>query len=268
MRKKLYNSETGRLLYTDRKANEQFWDEKWAASAESTFAAPPRHGLTVRRTKKYLPLDSRILEGGCGLGDIVHALDKAGFKAEGIDYAPKVVETINAHWPQLKVNLGDVRHLDCTDNYYDGYWSFGVIEHFTEGYDEIAVEMSRAIRPGGILFLSFPSLNRFRRSRAKAGAYERFSTEPSTIQNFYQFALDPNEVRNKFEALNFKLLKQHGTGSLQCLAEDSTFFSILQNTLNKLSPRLGTAASMVLDTIAGSYAGHSSLLILQKRQEG
>ena len=122
MRKKVFNPLSNRLLYLDREADEQFWDEKWEAAARVTFASPPRHGLTIRITRRYLPAGSRVLEGGCGLGDVVHALDKAGFAADGIDFAPKVVQAINAHWPHLNVTVGDVRHISCEDDFYNGYW--------------------------------------------------------------------------------------------------------------------------------------------------
>ena len=94
-----------------------------------------------------------MLQGGCGLGDKVHSLDKVGFEAYGIDFAPNVVSMINENWPHLDVRQGDVRKLPFEDDFFDGYWSFGVIEHFFIGFDEILEEMARVIKPGGYLFL-------------------------------------------------------------------------------------------------------------------
>lgn len=263
MRQKFYDPSNHRLLYFDAEANEQFWDEKWEASAKWTFANPPRHGATVRTTRRYLPSGARVLEGGCGLGDVVNALHNAGYAVEGVDYAPKVVEAINSHWPHLKVIKGDVRRLPCADGYYDGYWSFGVIEHFIDGYDEIAREMHRVLRPGGYLFLSFPAFNGFRQSRAAAGKYPRLPPD-SPMADFYQYALDPAEVRARFERLGFELVEHQGRCSLIGLAEDLALASALQRLVERISSRVSTGVSLMLDQMVGRYAGHSCLLILRK----
>ena len=239
MRRKLYDPLGNRLLYLDREANEQFWDEKWETSAKATFASPPRHGLTTRITRRYLPPGSRVLEGGCGLGDVVNALHKAGYAVTGIDFAPKVVQAINAHWPHLNVTEGDVRHLPCEDGLYDGYWSIGVIEHFPDGYDAIAREMQRALRPGGYLFLSFPSFNPFRQSRAAAGKYPQLSVIPGAISDFYQYALNPSDVRANFERFGFELVEHRGTSSLLGLAEDLHLAAATQRFLDLFPSRVG-----------------------------
>lgn len=221
MRKKLYDPINDCLLYIDREADEEFWDEKWEKSAKATFANPPRHGASVRTTGRYLPVGSRVLEGGCGFGDIVQALDKAGYAADGIDFAPKVVEAINTNWPHLNVTIGDVRNISSTDGFYDGYWSVGVIEHFPDGYESIASEMQRVLRPSGYLFLSFPSFNKFRHARAAVGRYAGFAEAPIEMPDFYQYALDPSKVQADFESLGFELVECRGIDALQTFTEDS-----------------------------------------------
>jgi 2-polyprenyl-3-methyl-5-hydroxy-6-metoxy-1,4-benzoquinol methylase len=266
MRKKIYDPKNDSLLYLDREANEQFWDKKWEASAHATFGSPPRHGSTVRITRRYLPVGSRLLEGGCGLGDVVNALHNAGYAVHGIDYAPKVVQAINKHWPHLNVTQGDVRHLPAENGFYDGYWSFGVIEHFAEGYDSIAREMQRVLRPGGYLFLSFPSFNPFRRSRAAAGKYPELGARLEATTDFFQYALDPSGVQKNFESLGFETLEHRGTSSLQGLAEDWPMVDAFQRFLGRFPARVGTGFSMAMDLVVGRYAGHSSLLVLRKKQ--
>ncbi|MBA3013383.1 MAG: class I SAM-dependent methyltransferase [Desulfobulbaceae bacterium] len=265
MRKKLYDPLHHRLLYLDCEANEQFWDQKWETSAKATFSSPPRHGLTVRITRRYLPTGSRVLESDCGLGDVVYALHNAGYEVAGIDYAPKVVRAINENWPHLNVTVGDVRHLPCEDGFCDGYWSFGVIEHFSEGYDAIACEMRRVLRTGGYLFLSFPSFNPFRQSRAAAGKYPQLSGDIGTMTDFYQFALNPSDVQAKFESLGFALVEHRGSSSLMGLIEDWPNIAAAQHFLDHFPSRVGTGISMVMDLIIGRYVGHSSLLILRKK---
>lgn len=266
MRTKLYDPLNDCLIYQDREANEQFWDDKWALAAKITFTNPPRHGLTVSITRRYLSSGAIVLEGGCGLGDVVHALEKAHFAVEGIDYAPKVVQAINANWPHLNVRIGDVRKLDCVDDYYDGYWSFGVIEHFPEGYDAIAAEMYRVLRPGGYLFLSFPSFSPFRRYRAKMGKYPVSELAARDMPDFFQFALDPESVRKKFEMIGFRLIEHRGTCALLGLAEDWPKLASAVGFIERISVRAATGISIAIDRLVGGYAGHSSLLVLQKNE--
>jgi SAM-dependent methyltransferase len=265
MRHKLYDSKSRCVLYLDTKADEQFWDEQWQLLAASMFKNPPRNREVVKITRRYLPLGARLLEGGCGLGQIVYALDKAGYSTHGLDFAPKVIESIAAHWPHLEVGCGDVRKLPSNDSSYDGYWSIGVIEHFIEGYNDIAQEMKRVLRSGGYLFLSFPSFNAFRKHRAMRGRYPVLDMGRENIADFYQYALDPDEVQARFEHLGFELIAKHGTNSMQGLAEDLHLFSFFQDLLQKLPAKIGTLVSMAMDLVIGRYAGHSCLLILRKR---
>ncbi len=206
-----------------------------------------------------------MLEGGCGLGDVVYALDKAGYLAHGIDYAPRVVQAINEHWPHLNVSQGDVRHLDSPDGYFDGYWSIGVIEHFCEGYDAIVHEMQRIIRPGGYLFLSFPSFNPFRQSQAIARKYPHSTVSPEELTDFFQYALKPSDVQAKVASLGFELVEHRGVSSLQGFSEDWPLMADAQRVLDWFSPRLGTGISMLMDNFFGRYAGHSSLLIFRRK---
>jgi 2-polyprenyl-3-methyl-5-hydroxy-6-metoxy-1,4-benzoquinol methylase len=265
MRKNLYDPQGHRLLYLDREANEQFWDEKWEASAQSTFANLPRHRFTIRITRRYLAPGSRVLEGGCGLGVVVNALHNAGYVVAGIDYAPKVVQAINAYLPHLNVTEGDVRQLHCEDDYYDGYWSIGVIEHFPNGYDAIAREMHRVLRPGGYLFLSFPSFNPFRQSRAAAGKYPQLAVSAESMLDFYQFALDPSNVQANFESLGFEIVEHRGISSLLGLAEGWRLAAAAQRFLDRFPSQVGTGIGIVMDLLIGRYAGHSCLLILRKK---
>jgi len=42
--------------------------------------------------------------------------------------------------------------LKFPNNFFDGYWTLGVIEHFWEGYNQIIEEAKRVIKPGDIYF--------------------------------------------------------------------------------------------------------------------
>jgi SAM-dependent methyltransferase len=76
-----------------------------------------------------------ILEGGCGIGQMVHAFKWQGYNAVGIDFARRTIKRVKVAVPELDIRFGDVRNLPFRDGEIAGYWSFGVIEHFWEGYE-------------------------------------------------------------------------------------------------------------------------------------
>ncbi|MCG9101354.1 class I SAM-dependent methyltransferase [Laribacter hongkongensis] len=88
-------------------------------------------------TRRYLAPGSLVLEGGCGTSGKVAALESAGFRAIGIDYTKEIVARLNNACPQLDIREGDVFSIDFADGHFDGYWSFGVVEHFWGSYQSL-----------------------------------------------------------------------------------------------------------------------------------
>lgn len=262
MHKILYDARHCRLVYLDRAANEQFWDEKWEGKTNAVFVNPPRHSVTVRLTRRYLPPRARVLEGGCGLGDKVYALANAGFDAIGVDFAPRVVSQIKRNWPHLQVHVGDVRQLPFADATFDGYWSFGVIEHFFAGFDDISSEMRRVLRPGGYLFLTFPMMNLIRRYQARHNKYPLFDADVHNLQTFYQFALEPAYVTAKMREIGFAPVYSGGMSVRACLAEEFRVCGKVNETLDHLG--VGAKVGRILDVLVGQHAGHSCLLVLRR----
>ena len=152
------------------------------------------------------------------------------------------------------MQTGDVRSLPFADNSFDGYWSLGVIEHFPEGYDKIASEMLRVLKPGAFLFLTFPSFNGLRKARAASGKYLEYTGKLKNNSNFYQFAFDPKIIIKNFSSIGFSFIEHRGLASLGGLAEESVFGTILEKIIKKVHPRLESVVSMVLDATFGGVS--------------
>jgi SAM-dependent methyltransferase len=261
-----YDETQKRLVYIAQAATSEFWDSHWSDRLHETYLTPPPHRSTVWFTQRYLPVGSTILEGGCGMGDKVYALDKAGFNAKGVDYAPDTVALTKQYWPHLDVLLGDVRKLPFQSCSFDGYWSLGVIEHFFNGFSDIASEIERVLKPGGYLFLTFPMMNTLRHKRAKRREFPLLEEcdRERLMSNFYQFALDPNEVIKEFRSLGFAVEYRGGLSSFDCLAEETRWFKWLDRVLHYLPFGLRTKLCVVADAVCGSFFGHVALLVLRK----
>jgi SAM-dependent methyltransferase len=205
--RKTYDPTARRLVYCGENSSPALWDAHWAldANARANVLAI-KDTLVTHITAQYLkPGDGAILEGGCGRGQNVAALAHHGYSCVGIDYAEQTVTQLNRLAPELDIRLGDVRQLPFADGHFAGYWSLGVIEHFWEGYDPLAREMRRALRPGGFLFLTFPCMSPLRRLKAALRCYPRHRGDQPG--GFYQFALPVSSVVKHFEALGFRLLR-------------------------------------------------------------
>jgi SAM-dependent methyltransferase len=264
-----FDIKNDRLVCINKKAGSKFWDSHWDKyDVAGMIKASSFNRLVVVPTKKYLPEGSRILEGGCGLGRNVWSLYKNGYNAYGIDYAGQAVEKVKAAVPDLKVSFGDLRNLEFKDHFFDGYWSLGVIEHFYQGYDEIANEMKRVIKPGGYLFLTFPCMSVLRKKRAKKGMYKRWEESKMLMSGFYQFCLSVDSVKSHFKHKGFKLLESNPIGGLKGF-KDEIEFKLLKNQLQRLFDShhiAGRALAWGIDKMLAPFAGHSQFMVFKSME--
>ena len=167
-------------------------------------------------------------------------------------------------YPGLDIREGDVRALPFAAEFFDGYWSIGVIEHFWEGYDAILAEASRVLRPGGFLFLTAPWFSPYRRSKAGRQGYARrdFASEPP---DFYQFALGREEVSAALDRHGFDLRRWRGLAPEISMQEDMV---ALKRPVQWLFSSRGSLVKRGLRRLVcntfGGYCGHSFMAIAQR----
>ncbi len=256
-----------RLIFTREKATPEFWDQQWQVEDWKKQITQTRKNRYWRRIiGKYLPdKRSRILEGGCGCGHLVDALDSWGYDAIGIDFAEKTVAKVNEVMPELDIRYGDLRNLNLEDECLEGYLSLGVIEHFWEGYDEILDEMKRVMKPGAYAFISFPCISRLDRLNIFFSGYEKLEG-CDMPEDFYQFGLDVKVVRRNFERMGFECVRtywQYGLAGLQRVIPAS---KRIQEKLWELSE---TSRLIKLFTVGSSFllsplCGHCAMLVFRK----
>ena len=165
---KVYLKAANKIAFISKNADSTFWDEVW--EKDLVHRIPDNYKsdwLFCPVASKYLPKKAKILEGGCGNGHVVFALNKQGYKPLGVDFAERTIKKIKKLYPELVFELGDVRDLKYKANSFDGYISAGVIEHFPGGYAKILNEIKRVVKPGGYIFVTFPHLSLLRRLKIK-----------------------------------------------------------------------------------------------------
>jgi SAM-dependent methyltransferase len=261
-----YDRHNKRLVYLGESASPEFWDALLdAEDFRKSVAGGKDDRFTLKILRKYFPdKKGRILEGGCGEGRIVYCMHTHGYESVGIDSARKTIEKTKNLFPELDVRVGDVRKLPFPDNYFAGYWSIGVIEHFREGYQAVLAEMLRVVADGGYLFLSFPYMSPIRRLKARLGSYQEYMGRDK--EDFYQYALDAGIVLRDLKASGFKYIEKIPSAGLKG-CKDEVFFlkPILQRLFSyKGNSLLVRGLKYMLDQWLAIFAGHTLFLVLRK----
>jgi len=232
--KKYYNKSRKEILFCGTKATPEFWDEHWNIhDLKKEITSVSNKNYVINITKNFLnnKNNKKILEGGCGKGQFVYSLQENGYSAYGIDYAEETVKKTKNLFPELKISFDDVRKTNFKDNYFDGYWSLGVIEHFYNGYDDIKIEMYRILKKDGYLFLTFPHMSILRLVKGKLGLYKKFNAKKFNKNKFYQFALNHKNIIADFENQGFSLCYKKRLNGKKGLKDEISF---LNKTLTKM----------------------------------
>ncbi|MHB8899264.1 MAG: class I SAM-dependent methyltransferase [Thermoguttaceae bacterium] len=158
-----------RYLHDEYGQNDVFWDRNWDGDWQGKCEAAPRiWSDLVAYIMNYLKPGMLLLEGGCGDGRYVRHFGALGVNVIGVDFAQNTVHKLNAFMPELDVRVGDVRCLEFPDNYFDAYYSGGVIEHFEDGVEPQLTEAHRVLKNGGFFFVTVPHMNVVRRCASAA----------------------------------------------------------------------------------------------------
>lgn len=277
MKRKLYQKDKRRIIHLESRANESFWDERWDLENNINHVKnfyDSNTKLVVEKTLKYLQKGFKVLEGGCGMGDKVYHLQKKGINSYGVDFAPNTVSVLNKNLPELNISLGDVRKLKFKNEYFDGYWSLGVIEHFYDGFDNISDEMYRVLKHGGYLFLTVPTFSLFRRIKATLGFYEKVNSSFPEHENFYQFMISKNELIYHFESKGFELIESSYRGALRGFLDElginfdkSKMIKTKNSNKNEKSFIIKIVKALInfFNRILKNFSGHTVFMVFKKK---
>lgn len=106
-----------------------------------------------------LPRGTRVLDVGCGPGQLMLNLLREGYNVTGIDISDGMVQEAraliraNGLADDTRVAVGDIERLECRDGEFDVVVASGVIEYQND--DDVALaELKRVLKPGGHLILN------------------------------------------------------------------------------------------------------------------
>lgn len=146
------------------------------------------------------PSEARLLDVGCSRGHFVEAAAQSGFRAEGVEPAPRLAAA--AREAGLNVHTGLLEEQDFPAQSFDAVTLFEVLEHLKDPRSVLS-ECRRILRPGGILLLSTGNADSWTASVMGAR------------WDYFQIALDgghisffnPSSIRRLAEACGFAVAR-------------------------------------------------------------
>jgi SAM-dependent methyltransferase len=102
----------------------------------------------------HLPSGAHILDAGCGPGRDAKAFIDRGYRVSAIDASAAMVRMCTEHAgiPARQMRFQDVTY----HNEFDGIWACASLLHAArEELPGILRQLSRALKPGGIFYMSF-----------------------------------------------------------------------------------------------------------------
>lgn len=117
-----------------------------------------KHLFAYEYTRGVLNNSSRVLEVGCGEGYGTSVLSQGVGEITGLDLEQKVIDAANQSYGShnCRYKVFDGSHIPFSDGEFDAVVSFQVIEHVPDDVSFLA-EISRVLKPGGVLFLATPT---------------------------------------------------------------------------------------------------------------
>jgi 2-polyprenyl-3-methyl-5-hydroxy-6-metoxy-1,4-benzoquinol methylase len=100
---------------------------------------------------------ARVLDVGCGVGQVVARLNAAGFEAYGVDVSEPNIERARKVCDRCR--LYDGKKLPYADGFFAATGALNVLEH-VEQPEAFIAELARATAPGGRLVISSPNFLR------------------------------------------------------------------------------------------------------------
>jgi ubiquinone/menaquinone biosynthesis C-methylase UbiE len=158
---KQQNKRTNQLLSS--KGHEEFWSKSAETYFKELYANVKDYPSLILRHRYILDLlgieKGRILDIGCGPGEMVADLVDLGNEAYGMDIATGMLMVASRNlmlrhgYSTFAFQCGNIEKLPYRDKVFDGVVCAGVIEYLQDD-DKALVEIYRVLRRGGKLIIT------------------------------------------------------------------------------------------------------------------
>jgi trans-aconitate 2-methyltransferase len=125
------------------------WD---AARYQDKHSFVWRYGADLLELLAAQP-GERILDLGCGTGQLTAQIARSGARVTGLDYSADMLADARKNFPGLTFVSGDASAFDFSEP-FDAVFSNAVL-HWVKNADGAAASIARALRPGGRFVAEF-----------------------------------------------------------------------------------------------------------------
>ena len=115
-----------------------------------------RHRFSLEMVESAVPCGSRILDVGCGTGEMVAKLTERGYEVWGVDLAEPMIAYASRRYGSGRFRIGDIEKIPFDDSMFDAVVCLGVIEYLVDDAQALK-EIRRVLKPGGCAIISTPS---------------------------------------------------------------------------------------------------------------
>jgi SAM-dependent methyltransferase len=194
------------ITYYAQTASEAHWSSFWAQQQLDHLLTVASRDPLSQYLRENLPKSGLILEGGCGLGQYVLFFRQQGYALIGGDFSLASLQAHREiHSPSPLLGL-DLLRSPFVDGAFQGHISIGVVEHIEKGPGDMLREFYRFLAPGGVLLISVPWINGYR--RLTRPLIQRKQAELQTAGGqFYQYAFTKNELQTFLQEAGFQVQK-------------------------------------------------------------
>jgi len=202
---------------------EEIWEKVWTKNLITSDYSLKYLDFMVK-VEKDLPGGSKVLEAGCGTGQTLSPLSER-HETYGLDISKAALKLAqyNCRYPVL----GSIFKIPFGDNTFDLVYNSGVIEHFKDPENVVAIkEMARITKPSGKVIIIVPNTLCL---WYKAGKFVAVM-----MKNFefgYEEDYSPHRIENATRRAGLTVEKIFGLQALPPLATNSR--EVLPLTLRK-----------------------------------
>jgi ubiquinone/menaquinone biosynthesis C-methylase UbiE len=135
-----------------------YYEQLWERLPEDL--EPPDLARRSAFARAHVTPGRRVLDLGCGQGDLTAVLAAAGGDVLGVEVAQAAVDRARRRHPELQFTLAPIDGaLPLDDTSFDIVWASEVIEHVADTATWLS-EVRRVLKPGGRLLVTTPNHGR------------------------------------------------------------------------------------------------------------